>query len=125
MLWLIIATRLKAKDVKKIICAILCLSTLWAQDELGEYFKLLYAKKNVEFEKLQNPFLNPTFEKIKNLKLVAIMFNKAKINDKWYEKGDQIDGAIILEINTKEIIVEYDAVKFKIGFRNNVKVDIY
>lgn len=111
--------------MKKIICAILCVSTLWAQDELGGYFKLLYAKKNVEFEKLQNSFLNPTFEKIKNLKIFAIMFDKVKINDKWYEKGDQIDGAVIIEIDTKEIIIEYDAIKFKVSFKDNDKVDIY
>lgn len=47
--------------------------------------------------------MNPTFEKLRHIKITAIMLDKVKIYDRWYKKGDMIDDAIIYEINTKEI----------------------
>ena len=76
---------------------------MFAQDNFEEYFKLIDKQNHINFDTLQNPFVNPTFEKLRQIKITAIMFDKVKIYDRWYKKGDRIDDAIIDEINTKEI----------------------
>ncbi|MBK2000764.1 transformation system protein [Campylobacter sp. LH-2024] len=96
-----------------------------AQDDFEEYFRSLNSKCNIDLENLQNPFLNPTFEKIKKLNIAAIMLNQVKINNHWYKKGDIIDGALIVEINKKDIVLQYDALNFKINFKTNDKINIY
>lgn len=59
-------------------------------EDFEEYFKILNTKQNVELGNLQNPFFNPTFEKIKDIKIIAIMLDRVKIDNKWYKKGDKI-----------------------------------
>ncbi|EJE2856840.1 transformation system protein [Campylobacter jejuni] len=78
----------------------MCFSTLFAQDNFEEYFKLIDKENRINFNTLQNPFVNPTFEKLRHIKITAIMLDKVKIYDRWYKKGDMIDDAIIYEINT-------------------------
>lgn len=94
-------------------------------EDFEEYFKILNTKQNVELGNLQNPFFNPTFEKIKDIKIIAIMLDRVKIDNKWYKKGDKIEEAVITDITTKEIILRYDALDFKIAFKNNDKINIY
>ena len=43
----------------------------------------------------------------------------------WYKKGDKIGEAVITDITTKEIILRYDTLDFKIAFKNNDKINIY
>lgn len=94
-------------------------------EDFEEYFKILNTKQNVELGNLQNPFFNPTFEKIKDIKITAIMLDRVKIDNKWYKKGDKIEEAVITDITTKEIILRYDTLDFKIAFKNNDKINIY
>lgn len=94
-------------------------------EDFEEYFKILNTKQNVELGNLQNPFFNPTFEKIKDIKIIAIMLDRVKIDNKWYKKGDKIREAVITDITTKEIILRYDTLDFKIAFKNNDKINIY
>ncbi len=94
-------------------------------EDFEEYFKILNTKQNVELGNLQNPFFNPTFEKIKDIKIIAIMLDRVKIDNKWYKKGDKIEEAVITDITTKEIILRYDTLDFKIAFKNNDKINIY
>ncbi|MBX0757428.1 transformation system protein, partial [Campylobacter coli] len=39
--------------------------------------------------------------------------------------GDKIGEAVITDITTKEIILRYDTLDFKIAFKNNDKINIY
>ncbi|AXP08837.1 transformation system protein [Campylobacter hepaticus] len=81
-------------------------------------------KKYTDFLKLQNPFINPTFEKLQAIKISAIMFDRVKIDDKWYKKGDSIDEAIISKIDTQEIKIQYDNLEFVIPINKNGKISI-
>ncbi|ECR3466320.1 transformation system protein, partial [Campylobacter coli] len=56
---------------------------------------------------------------------IAIMLDRVKIDNKWYKKGDKIGEAVITDITTKEIILRYDTLDFKIAFKNNDKINIY
>ena len=94
-------------------------------EDFEEYFKILNTKQNVELGNLQNPYFNPTFEKIKDIKIIAIMLDRVKIDNKWYKKGDKIGEPVITDITTKEIILRYDTLDFKIAFKNNDKINIY
>lgn len=94
-------------------------------EDFEEYFKILNTKQSIELGNLQNPFFNPTFEKIKEIKITAIILDRVKINNKWYKKGDNIGEAVITDIATKEIILRYDTLDFKIAFKNNGKINIY
>ena len=106
-------------------CATLCFNALFAQDNFEEYFQLLNKKSHIDFSILKNPFINPTIEKIKQIKITAIILNKVKIEDKWYKKGDKFDHAIISEINTKEIKFAYDDMEILIQFNKNDKIIIH
>lgn len=97
---------------------------MFAQDNFEEYFKLIDKQNHINFDTLQNPFVNPTFEKLRQIKITAIMFDKVKIYDRWYKKGDRIDDAIIDEINTKEIKFKYDNLEIAIQINKNDKIDI-
>ncbi|MBT0857938.1 transformation system protein [Campylobacter coli] len=103
----------------------MCFCTLLSYEDFEEYFKILNTKQSIELGNLQNPFFNPTFEKIKEIKITAIMLDRVKINNKWYKKGDKIEEAVITDITTKEIILKYDTLDFKIAFKNNGKINIY
>ncbi|ECP6257346.1 TPA: transformation system protein [Campylobacter coli] len=103
----------------------MCFCTLLSYEEFEEYFKILNTKQSIELGNLQNPFFNPTFEKIKEIKITAIILDRVKINNKWYKKGDKIGEAVITDITTKEIILRYDTLDFKIAFKNNGKINIY
>ncbi|EOJ1843760.1 transformation system protein [Campylobacter jejuni] len=102
----------------------MCFSTLFAQDNFEEYFKLIDKENRINFNTLQNPFVNPTFEKLRHIKIAAIMLDKVKIYDRWYKKGDMIDDAIIHEINTKEIKFQYDNLEIAIQINKNDKINI-
>ncbi|EAI8406761.1 transformation system protein [Campylobacter jejuni] len=117
----------------------MCFSTLFAQDNFEEYFKLidkenrinfntlqnpLDKENRINFNTLQNPFVNPTFEKLRHIKITAIILDKVKIYDRWYKKGDMIDDAIIYEINTKEIKFQYDNLEIAIQINKNDKINI-
>lgn len=102
----------------------LCFGTLLAQDDFEAYFKFIEKKNNEDFEMLQNPFVNPTFEKLRQIKIAAVMFNRVKIDDQWYEKGDKIGDAVISEINTKEIEFKYDNLEILIQLLRNDKINI-
>ncbi|HDZ5065511.1 TPA: transformation system protein [Campylobacter jejuni] len=102
----------------------MCFGTLFAQDSFEEYFKLIDKQNHVNFNTLQNPFVNPTFEKLRQIKITAIMLNKVKIYDKWYKEGDMIDDATISEINTKEIKFKYDNLEIAIQINKNDKINI-
>lgn len=115
--------RLRAE--KYFLSITLCFCTLLSYEDFEEYFKILNTKQNVELGNLQNPFFNPTFEKIKDIKIIAIMLDRVKIDNKWYKKGDKIGEAVITDITTKEIILRYDTLDFKIAFKNNDKINIY
>ena len=97
---------------------------MFAQDNFEEYFKLIDKQNHINFDTLQNPFVNPTFEKLRQIKITAIMFDKVKIYDRWYKKGDRNDDAIIDEINTKEIKFKYDNLEIAIQINKNDKIDI-
>ncbi len=103
---------------------ILCFVTLFAQNDFEEYFKLLHKKSVIDFSTLQNPFTNPTFEKLKQIKIIAILLDRVKIDDKWYKKGDRINDAVIVEIDSKEIKFKYDNSEIKINLKKNDEVDI-
>ncbi|EOG8844178.1 pilus (MSHA type) biogenesis protein MshL [Campylobacter jejuni] len=68
--------------------------------------------------------MNPTFEKLRHIKITAIMLDKVKIYDRWYKKGDMIDDAIIYEINTKEIKFQYDNLEIAIQINKNDKINL-
>ncbi|HEF8039704.1 TPA: transformation system protein [Campylobacter jejuni] len=102
----------------------MCFSTLFAQDNFEEYFKLIDKENRINFNTLQNPFVNPTFEKLRHIKITAIMLDKVKIYDRWHKKGDMIDDAIIYEINTKEIKFQYDNLEIAIQINKNDKINI-
>ncbi|MFQ6342622.1 transformation system protein [Campylobacter sp. VTCC 70190] len=100
----------------------MCFGTLFAQD-FEEYFK---RKQNfIDFSILENPFVNPTFEKLNQIKISAIMFDRVKIGEQWYEKGDRIDEAILSEINAKELKFRYDNLDFVIKLHKNDKISIH
>ncbi|CAM4064026.1 hypothetical protein CAHE111092_05760 [Campylobacter hepaticus] len=52
------------------------------------------------------------------------MFDRVKIDDKWYKKGDSIDEAIISKIDTQEIKIQYDNLEFVIPINKNGKISI-
>lgn len=95
---------------------------MFAQDNFEEYFKLIDKENRINFNTLQNPFVNPTFEKLRHIKITAIMLDKVKIYDRWYKKGDMIDDAIIYEINTKEIKFQYDNLEIAIQINKMIRL---
>ncbi|MGH2266946.1 MULTISPECIES: transformation system protein [Campylobacter] len=112
--------------MQRFFCAICLFFTFsMAQDDFEEYFRSLNSKCDADLENLQNPFLNPTLEKIKKLTIAAIMLDQVKINNHWYKKGDRIEGALIVQVNKKDIVLQYDTLNFKINFKTNDKINIY
>ena len=108
---------------KFIFCVNLCFCALFAQD-YEKYFENLNRKNDIDFSTTKNPFTNPTFEKLRQMKIVSVMLDKVKIEDKWYELGDRIDRAVIAKINTKEITFKYENVEIVVGFAKNDKINI-
>lgn len=71
---------------KYIIHTILSFGILWTQDDFEAYFKLIEKKIIGILACLKIPFVNPTFEKLRQIKISAVMFNKVKIGNQWYER---------------------------------------
>ncbi len=73
-----------------------CLLYMPAMGEFGAYFD----RARLNLSEFKNPFFYDEFSS--KLHLQAIFDGKVKINDKWYQKGGQIDGATILGISAKD-----------------------
>lgn len=72
-------------------------------------------------------FKNPFFVDGMNeqLHLQAIFGDKAKINERWYQKDDSIEGAKILSVLPNSVLLEKDAHQFQLNIkRANHKIHI-
>lgn len=96
-----------------------------AQSDFEEYFKHLEKRLIVKLSKLNNPFSNPNLEQINKLELQAIFPNKVKINNVWYKKDDMINGAKLKNIETKQVILEYDKIFIPLKLKSNDKIYIH
>lgn len=111
--------------MKKIVCAIFCLSGLFAQDFFEQYLQFKEQRNfEIETNKLENPFLNSNFAAIQKLTIDALMLDKVKINGKWYKQGDTINEAQIIKIDAKQVIFQYDEIPVLIQFKSDGKISI-
>ncbi|MBK1971872.1 transformation system protein [Campylobacter sp. TTU-622] len=96
-----------------------------ASSDFEAYFDSLNKKESkFNFSSLQNPFFNPNFNEIQNLKIQAIFLNKVKINNTWYKEEDKINEAKIKKIKSDRIILEYDGFDIVAKLRTNDKIYI-
>lgn len=111
--------------MRKTLCALLCFGILDAQSDLESYFKHLMKRgPDIEFSKLDNPFLNPHVEQIYNLKIQAIFPGRVRINGIWYKEGDRIAQVRIQTIQARQLLLEYDEVLFPLKLKSNDKIYI-
>lgn len=65
------------------------------------YFLLGYEKRALELVEIPN-----VFSRSQELILEAVLNSKAKINGKWYQKGDRILNYDVKEIRIREVVLE-------------------
>ncbi|QWU80692.1 transformation system protein CtsR [Campylobacter novaezeelandiae] len=100
-------------------------TTVLVGSDFEDYFDSLKKKESkFDFSNLQNPFFNPNFNEIQNLKIQAIFLNKVKINNTWYKEEDKINEAKIKKIKSDRIILEYDGFNIVAKLRINDKIYI-
>lgn len=68
-------------------------------------FLTLLSSQQRDLKKLEN-LTNNIFFKTKPLYLEMIFNNKAKINQKWYEKGDVVENFFIKEISMHSVLLQ-------------------
>lgn len=78
--------------------------------DFAEFFK---SNKRLNLSEFKNPFFDENIGD-ESLKLQAILANRAKINDKWYQKNDQINNAKIIAINVNSVLLQKDGQKIRL-----------
>lgn len=98
------------KKLLLIFCAV------FAYADFGVYFDRINSK-DADILELFNPFFISDLDA--KLHLQAILNDKVKINEQWYQKDDSINGAIIIEISPSQGFVLFE--KNKQHFHLNLK----
>lgn len=105
--------------MKKVL---LCFCAVFAYADFQSYYEKLNAQTTSVAE-----FKNPFFADDMNdkLHLQAIFADKAKINERWYQKDESINGAKILSVSPNSVLLEKDAHQFQLSIkRANHKIHI-
>ena len=98
--------------MKKIFVFMLAfVSFLCAELDFNSYFTL---KQNLNVLDFKNPFFHEQTSASNSLHLQAIFNDRAKINERWYQKDDTVGGAKIIEISQKQgfVLLEKEEDRF-------------
>lgn len=70
--------------------------------------------QEIDIASFKNPFFESPLDEMPELKIEALLNERVKINSKWYQKGDFIDGAQIVEIKENEISLKQNNALIKL-----------